>query len=52
MKFFWDTNVANFRRKRRHLGLPIWSSAVLMTINIALMVVLIVLLSREKLWLA
>ncbi len=52
MSYFRDTNVANFRRKRRHLSLPIWSSAVLMTINIALMVVLIVLLSQEKLWLA
>mgnify|MGYP003894274257 CR=1 FL=1 len=40
-----DLPVADYRRKRRHLSLPIWSSAVLMTINIALMVVLIVGLS-------
>lgn len=44
--------MANFRRKRRHLSLPIWSSVVLMTINIALMVVLIYQLSLQKLWLA
>lgn len=50
--YFRGTNVANFRRKRRHLSLPIWSSVVLMTINIALMVVLIVQLGQQKLWLA
>jgi two-component system phosphate regulon sensor histidine kinase PhoR len=44
--------VANFRRKRRHLSLPIWSSVALMTINIALMVVLIYQLGLQKLWLA
>lgn len=44
--------MANFRRKRRHLSLPIWSSVVLMTINIALMVVLIYQLGLQKLWLA
>lgn len=44
--------MANFRRKRRHLSLPIWSSVALMTINIALMVVLIYQLGLQKLWLA
>lgn len=42
----------DFRRKRRHLSLPIWSSVVLMTINIALMAVLIVQLARQSSWLA
>ncbi|HQX50195.1 MAG TPA: histidine kinase dimerization/phospho-acceptor domain-containing protein, partial [Planctomycetaceae bacterium] len=44
--------MADFRRKRRHLSLPIWSSVVLMTINIALMTVLIVQLVQQSLWLA
>jgi two-component system, OmpR family, phosphate regulon sensor histidine kinase PhoR len=44
--------VADFRRKRRHLSLPIWSSVLLMTVNIALMAVLIVLLARQSSWLA
>jgi len=44
--------VADFRRKRRHLSLPIWSSVLLMTINIALMAVLIVQLARQSSWLA
>jgi signal transduction histidine kinase len=42
--------VADFRRRRRHLKLPIWSSVVLSTVNITLMVVLIVLLARESAW--
>ena len=40
----------NFRRKRRHLGLPIWSSLLLMTVNIALMAILIVQLARQSSW--
>lgn len=44
--------MANFRRKRRHLHLPIWTSVVLMTVNITLMVVLIVLLARQSSWIA
>ncbi len=44
--------MADFRRKRRHLSLPIWSSVLLMTINIALMAVLIVQLARESSWVA
>jgi len=44
--------VADFRRKRRHLSLPIWSSVLLMTVNIALMAVLIVQLARQSSWLA
>ncbi len=44
--------MADFRRKRRHLSLPIWSSVLLMTINIALMAVLIVQLARQSSWLA
>jgi two-component system, OmpR family, phosphate regulon sensor histidine kinase PhoR len=47
-----DFPVADFRRKRRHLSLPIWSSVLLMTVNIALMAVLIVLLARQSSWLA
>lgn len=42
--------MADFRRKRRHLRLPIWSSVVLMTINITLMAVLIVQLAQQSLW--
>ncbi len=44
--------MADFRRKRRHLSLPIWSSVLLMTVNIALMAVLIVQLARQSSWLA
>ncbi|MFK7821654.1 MAG: sensor histidine kinase [Planctomycetaceae bacterium] len=36
-----------FRRQRRHLHLPIWTSVILMTVNVTLMVVLIVLLAQE-----
>lgn len=42
--------MADFRRSRRHLGLPIWSSVLLMTVNIALMAVLIVQLARQSSW--
>lgn len=42
----------DFRRQRRHLKLPIWSSVVLSTLNITLMVVLIVLLARQSAWLS
>lgn len=42
--------VADFRRKRRHLGLPIWSSVLLMSVNIALMAILIVQLARQSSW--
>ncbi|MEZ6062508.1 MAG: HAMP domain-containing sensor histidine kinase [Planctomycetaceae bacterium] len=42
--------MADFRRKRRHLRLPIWSSVVLASLNITLMVVLIVLLARQNAW--
>jgi two-component system, OmpR family, phosphate regulon sensor histidine kinase PhoR len=44
--------VADFRRKRRHLRLPIWTTVVLTTVNVALMAVLIVLLAQRSLWLA
>ncbi len=44
--------MADFRRKRRHLGLPIWSSVLLMTVNIALMAILIVQLARQSSWLS
>lgn len=44
--------MADFRRKRRHLRLPIWTTVVLTTVNIALMVVLIILLAQRSLWLA
>lgn len=43
--------MADFRRKRRHLRLPIWTSVVLATLNITLMVVLIVQLARQHSWL-
>jgi signal transduction histidine kinase len=42
--------MADFRRKRRHLGLPIWSSVLLLTVNIALMAILIVQLARQSSW--
>ena len=42
--------MADFRRKRRHLGLPIWSSVLLMSVNIALMAILIVQLARQSSW--
>jgi signal transduction histidine kinase len=44
--------MADFRRKRRHLGLPIWSSVLLMAVNIALMAILIVQLARQSSWLS
>lgn len=44
--------MADFRRKRSHLKLPIWTSAVLASLNITLMVVLIVLLAKQHSWLA
>lgn len=43
--------MANFRRKRSHLRLPIWTTVLLATINIAVMVVLIVQLAQNHLWL-
>jgi len=43
--------MANFRRKRSHLKLPIWTTVVLATLNITLIVVLIVQLARHNLWL-
>lgn len=39
--------MAIFRRQKRHLHLPIWTSVILMTVNVTLMVVLIVLLAQE-----
>lgn len=44
--------MADFRRKKRHLGLPIWTSVVLMTVNITLMAVLIVQLARQSSWMS
>ncbi len=44
--------MADFRRKRRHLRLPIWSSVVLASLNITLMVLLIVQLAQQNAWLA
>ena len=44
--------MADFRRKRQHLKLPIWSSVLLSTANITLMVVLIVLLARQNAWIS
>ena len=44
--------MADFRRKRQHLRLPIWSSVVLASLNITLMVVLIVQLAQQNAWLA
>ncbi len=43
--------MTDFRRKRKHLTLPIWSSLVLMALNVGLMAVLIVQLARQSLWL-
>ena len=42
--------MANFRRKRSHLKLPIWTSVVLASLNITLMVVLIVQLAEQQRW--
>ncbi|MEZ6123785.1 MAG: HAMP domain-containing sensor histidine kinase [Planctomycetaceae bacterium] len=42
--------MADFRRKRSHLKLPIWTSVVLAVVNITLMAVLIVLLAMQNLW--
>ena len=42
--------MTGFRRKRSHLKLPIWTSVVLASLNITLMVVLIVLLYEENAW--
>ncbi len=44
--------MADFRRKRSHLKLPIWTSVVLGTLNLTLMLVLIILLANEHSWLA
>lgn len=44
--------MAEFRRKGSHLKLPIWTSVVLASLNITLMVVLIVDLAQEHRWLA
>ena len=44
--------MADFRRKRSHLKLPIWTSVVLASLNITLMVVLIIQLVQEGFWLA
>ncbi len=41
-----------FRRQKRHLHLPIWTSVILMTTNVTLMVVLIVLLAQQELFIA
>ena len=43
--------MAGFRRQRSHLKLPIWTSVVLASLNITLMVVLIVQLAYERWWL-
>lgn len=43
--------MANFRRKRSHLRLPIWTTVLLATVNITVMVVLIVQLAQNSLWL-
>lgn len=42
--------MTGFRRKRSHLKLPIWTSVVLASLNITLMVVLIVLLYEKNAW--
>ena len=44
--------MADFRRKRRHLKLPIWTSVVLAGANITLMAVLIVMLARQNAWIS
>ncbi|HAD61684.1 MAG TPA: histidine kinase [Planctomycetaceae bacterium] len=43
--------MADFRRKRSHLKLPIWTTVLLATVNIAVMVVLIIQLIQNHLWL-
>ncbi|MEZ6133250.1 MAG: HAMP domain-containing sensor histidine kinase [Planctomycetaceae bacterium] len=44
--------MADFRRKRSHLKLPIWTTVVLAVVNITLMMVLIVLMALEGSWTA
>ena len=44
--------MSNFRRKRSHLKLPIWTTVLLATANISLMVWLIVQLAQQHEWLA
>jgi len=44
--------MADFRRKRSHLKLPIWTSVVLAALNITLMLLLITNLALEHSWLA
>ena len=43
--------MADFRRKRSHLKLPIWTTVLLATVNIAVMVVLIIQFAQNSLWL-
>jgi signal transduction histidine kinase len=45
-------SMADFRRKRSHLKLPIWTSVVLAVLNITLMMVLIVQLAMQSSWTA
>lgn len=42
--------MADFRRKRSHLKLPIWTTVVLAILNISLMLVLIVQLAQQHFW--
>lgn len=42
--------MADFRRKRSHLKLPIWTTVVLASLNITLMAVLIIQLAQEQIW--
>ena len=43
--------MADFRRKRSHLRLPIWTTVVLALLNISLMLWLIVMLAQQTFWL-
>jgi signal transduction histidine kinase len=43
--------MADFRRKKSHLKLPIWTTVVLATLNIGLMVVVITQLAQQHYWL-
>lgn len=42
--------MADFRRKRSHLKLPIWTTVVLAILNISLMLILIVQLAQQHRW--
>lgn len=47
----YNSPMADFRRKRSHLRLPIWTTVVLALLNLSLMLWLIVELAQQNFWL-